>query len=205
MTGTADVLAAARHMLGAAVPEEFLADWPASCQPSRRPAPHALPVLAFLPACTAEGQAADLVRHIKEAAIQWAWRQTYAAGQADPAFLVRYGWAELIGRNGPVASDSLACGVLLLGPDTLYPRHSHEAEEIYLPLAGAAWWQRGVEPWQRRPPGTPIHHPSGVPHAMRTEAHALLALYLWRGPGLEGKSRLEATAPAASSADRRAS
>jgi hypothetical protein len=91
--------------------------------------------------------------------------------------------------NGPRYSDRLASGFLLLGPDTLYPRHRHAAEEIYLPLVGAAEWQQGDTVWRRHPAGTVIHHRSEEPHAMRTGAEPLLALYLWRG-NLEQKSRL---------------
>jgi hypothetical protein len=46
------------------------------------------------------------------------------------------GFSEWIGHRGAFASDAIACGVLLLGPDTEYPDHSHEAEELYFPLAG---------------------------------------------------------------------
>jgi hypothetical protein len=106
-------------------------------------------------------------------------------------FLQRYGWSELIGLRGPVASERLAAGFLLLGPLTEYARHRHAAEEIYLPLAGTALWQRGDAAWRRRAPGRPIHHPSWMPHAMRTEAQPLLALYLWRRGDLAQRSRFD--------------
>ena len=35
-------------------------------------------------------------------------------------------------------STTIAAGFLLLGPHTHYPRHSHAAEELYIPLAGTA-------------------------------------------------------------------
>ncbi len=87
-------------------------------------------------------------------------------------------------------SKTLACGFLLLGPRTFYPRHRHEAEEIYLPLSGTAEWQQGDAIWREHPPGTIIHHSSEEPHAMRTHAQPLLALYLWRSANLKQKARL---------------
>jgi quercetin dioxygenase-like cupin family protein len=79
-----------------------------------------------------------------------------------------------------------------LGPATVYPRHRHEAEEIYLPLSGTASWQQGDETWRERPPGTLIHHAGDEPHAMRTGDGPLLALYLWRSSDLTQKARLDA-------------
>ena len=42
------------------------------------------------------------------------WRQTYGAGRLWRDFLAGYGWSEFIGTRGPVASDRIAVGVLLL-------------------------------------------------------------------------------------------
>ena len=92
----------------------------------------------------------------------------------------------------PIACDGIACGFLILGPATHYPRHRHEAEEIYLPLSGTAAWQQGDAIWREQPPGTLIHHVSNEPHAMRTGAGPLLALYLWRSANLTQKARLDA-------------
>ena len=47
--------------------------------------------------------------------------------------LDNYGWSEWIGERGAFVSGKIACGVLLLGPDTEYPAHSHEAEEALSP------------------------------------------------------------------------
>jgi quercetin dioxygenase-like cupin family protein len=88
-------------------------------------------------------------------------------------------------------SGAVACGVLLLGPGTEYPAHSHEAEELYFPLAGRAWWRSGELDWRLRPPGTSIHHPSWMVHAVRTEREPLLAAYVWRAGDLSAKSHIE--------------
>jgi hypothetical protein len=87
-------------------------------------------------------------------------------------------------------SERVACGVLLLGPDTEYPDHSHEAEELYLPLAGHAFWRSGPSDWRLRPPGEWIHHSSWTAHAMRTSQEPLLPAYRWRAGDLTAKSRI---------------
>jgi hypothetical protein len=168
----------------------FLADWP-SIPRSRPVAPTALPVLRYLatiadaPACVAPVLVAGVLR----IAAVLAWRQTYSLQELGAEFLDNYGYTEILGSCGPHCSDRLAAGLLLLGPDTLYPRHRHRAEEIYLPLSGQAEWQQGDALWRSHRPGTVIHHRSEEPHAMRTRTEPLLALYLWRGD-LAQKSRL---------------
>ena len=131
-----------------------------------------------------------LVAALNRAAALLAWRQTYTRAQVGAAFLDNYGWTELIGLRGPVPGTTFACGFLLLGPRTHYPKHSHEAEELYIPLAGTAEWLQGDGRWRRHAPLTLIQHHSHEPHAMRTAAEPLLALYLWRSANLEQKAQL---------------
>lgn len=169
----------------AEVPEaaRFLADWPEAVV-SRRVEPGQLPVCRWLGAMAGDGVMAELRR----AAPGLAWRQTYGAGDFGEDFLAGYGWSEFIGLRGPVASERVACGVLLLGPQVTYPAHAHQAEEVYLPIHGVAEWQRGEADFAPVPVGRAIHHPSWMPHAMRTGAEPLAALYLWRGGDLAAKS-----------------
>jgi histidine ammonia-lyase len=173
----------------------FLEDWPDTYH-RRAIAASSLPVLRWLPRIAGDGAAfaADLVAAFCDAAPALAWRQTYTAKDLDAAFLDNYGWTETLGGTGPLASERLACGFLLLGPSTHYPRHRHEAEEFYLPLSGTAAWQQGDAVWRERAPGTAIHHAADEPHAMRTGTDPLLALYLWRGARLDRKARLDGTA-----------
>jgi hypothetical protein len=178
--------------LRAAALGPVLTDWPLANE--RRPvAASALPVLRWLPEVKAHAPALtlELVNELSRAATMMAWRQTYTATEIGAAFLENYGYSEIVGLSGPLASERLACGFLLLGPETHYPRHRHEAEEVYIPLAGTASWQQGDGRWRERLPGTVIHHASHEPHAMRTGARALLALYLWRSANLHQKSQLD--------------
>jgi Dimethlysulfonioproprionate lyase len=170
----------------------FLADWPVAAA-RRVVAPSTLSVLRCLPEAKAAAPAAclELVDQLCHDAPWMAWRQTYTTAEAGAAFLENYGYSEIIGLSGALASERIACGFLLLGPATFYPRHRHEAEEVYIPLAGTASWQGGDGLWRERSPGTVIHHASDEPHAMRTGSHALLALYLWRSANLHQESHFE--------------
>jgi hypothetical protein len=191
----AGILGRARAVIETArAPEaaRFLAAWPAGAAP-REVAPATLPVLRWLgPAVerAPPGPLGALAAAVAAASAALGWRQSYRAGDVPRGFLERYGWCELLGRAGPVECGLLAGGVLLLGPDTHYPEHQHQAEELYVPLSGAAGWQRGAGAFERRLPGEAIFHSSAEPHAMQTGAEPLLALYLWRGDGLGGQATL---------------
>jgi hypothetical protein len=195
MTTAVNIAARSKHLLESLrqpLLARFLAEWPQRLE--QRPVGGAdLPVLRWLPEIAGDGAAfgIELVAAVCQAARALAWRQTYTAKDIDSVFLDNYGWCEIFGGNGPLASERIACGFLLLGPSTLYPRHRHAAEEVYLPLSGTASWQQGDAIWRERPPGTPVHHASNEPHAMRTGTRPLLALYLWLGADLAQKAHLD--------------
>ena len=193
-----ELLRAVRAQLaGMHAPElaRFLDDWPrwacAAAAPGR-PSARPLPVLRFLAATIARTRRLDprLAVALTRAAPALRWPQTYSIAEVSAEFLANYAWAEFVGPGAPVRCAHLSSGLLLLGPGVHYPGHHHPAEEIYVPLAGTAEWQRGCEPWTRRPPGTIVLHPSDAIHAMRTGQEPMLALYLWRGGGLDRSARL---------------
>ncbi|HEY1315150.1 MAG TPA: dimethylsulfonioproprionate lyase family protein [Steroidobacteraceae bacterium] len=170
----------------------FLAEWPES-RAIRMQAAADLPVLRWLDAVCRDAAAfgIELLSALCRAAPQLAWRQTYAEKDIGRAFLDNYGWCAIISGDGPLASERIACGFLLLGPQVHYPSHRHPAEEMYLILSGTAAWQRGAGAWTDRAPGALIHHAGDEPHAMRTSASPLLALYLWRGAHIARAAALD--------------
>ncbi len=197
----ARLLAAARAYLRALPAPELaaaLAGWPAGGSPAAR-APCSLPVLRHLPGSVAASPGATraLAVAIAAAAPHLHWRQSYARGEVDAAFLDNYGWCELVGAGGLLPSATLAAGILVLGPSTHYPSHAHAAAELYVPVSGTAEWQQGDGGWQHRHPGTLIRHAGGERHAMRTGEQALVALYLWHGTGLAEPARLTTAAAGA--------
>lgn len=171
----------------------FLTHWPSKPFRTRAVTPRSLPVVACLPkvAAATDKQTAAVIKTLVAAAKHLFWGQTYTQADFGRDFLQNYGWTELIGLRGPIANSVIACGFLLLGPDTLYPLHSHAAEEIYVPLSTPTFWTQSQDDWVARPRGEPIYHRSGLAHGMRTESTPLLALYLWRGGDLAQKSHIE--------------
>jgi mannose-6-phosphate isomerase-like protein (cupin superfamily) len=196
MAGAADVVAAARRLLaGLKSPllADFLTHWPWGPSRSALEAPASLPGLRHLPAAAHRAPAfsAPFAGALASAAHALVWRRSYTPAQVGAQFWDNYGWTELVGLNGPVHCERLACGIMLLGPRVTYPLHHHEAEEMYVPLSGTADWKLGSHPWEAQAPGSVIHHPSNESHAMRTGEAALLALYLWRSDNLAQKSQLD--------------
>lgn len=173
----------------AKVPEAaaFLAYWP-EAGARRAVVAAGLPVCEWIPQLQPADALADVVVALQRVAVELSWRQTYGASDFGVDFLRGYGWSEFIGLRGPVPSETIACGVLLLAPGVSYPSHAHAAEEVYLPISGVAEWQKGVGDFAAVPVGQAIHHPSWTPHAMRTGDQPLAALYLWRGGDLAAKS-----------------
>lgn len=120
----------------------------------------------------------------------WLWATTADLGAhvwrrnprySDSAFLERYAYTELVGPHGLIPHAEVSFGLLALAPHTLYPAHAHPAVESYVVLLGIADWRAGAEPWTPRPPGSLVHHPSGIAHAMRTGGEPLVAAYFWTG------------------------
>lgn len=187
-----DRLYALLDALSSPVLREFLAHWPEE-PPARRIVEAAgQPVLGQLAKIADEAPefSAGLIRELCRLAPSLNWRQTYRSGEVSAAFLDNYAWSEFLGLTGPVPSRHLAVGLLLLGPDTDYPQHRHEAQEIYVPLSGTAWWWKESADWCEQPPGAVIHHRHHEAHAMRTGASPLLAAYLWQATDLGQKARL---------------
>ncbi len=185
---------AQRWLIGLNEPlvSEFTTDWPDGSA-LREVLPGQVPVvrhLGLMPAL-APSSIAPLVQHLVMQSNHLEWRRSYQPPAVSTQFMENYGWTEWVGLKGPLPSLHLACGVLLLGPETDYPWHRHAAEEIYLPLAGRGLWRQGDEPWQERLPGAVIHHRSWERHAMRTSKEPMLALYLWRAADLRQGSTLD--------------
>ena len=170
----------------------FLADWPSKPFKTRIVSQRKLPVLSYLPELVLEENAKtnNIVKMLETLSEHLSWGQTYSKEDFGATFLEKYGWAELIGLRGQIKSKDIACGFLLLGPDIEYPKHSHEAEEVYVPLSSQAQWVQGNDDWILRPSGIPIYHRSGLTHGMRTGNKPLLALYLWQGGNLAQKSHI---------------
>jgi len=158
--------------------------------------PHPLGCLRHLDraAALAPTAAKPLVQLLAAHRSELCWGQTYSASDFGKAFIDNYGWLELFGTRGHFANDEVAAGLLILGPDIVYPDHHHVAEEIYIPLTGGTEWRMDEGGFRKREAGEVVHHASNVNHAMRTGSEPLLALYIWRGGPLAQKSTITGTA-----------
>ncbi len=191
-----DLLEEVRSFLGA-IGDEAVRGFVAGIEwdmPERRLEARPLPCLAWLPAAQAiAGEAGQpLAALLAAAGDRFRWGQTYTVADVGPAFMARYGWLEVFGTRGHFVNDRIAGGLLLLGPETVYPDHHHQAEEVYVTLTGGAEWRMDGGPYSRRAAGEVVHHAQNVSHAMRTGAEPLLAFYLWRGGPLAARSTLAA-------------
>jgi hypothetical protein len=137
--------------------------------------------------------AEPLVRLLAQHRDELHWGQTYSEADFGQSFVDNYGWLEVFGTRGHFANADVAAGILVLGPDVVYPDHHHVAEEIYIPLTGGTEWRKGEGGFLTREAGEVIHHPCNVNHAMRTASEPLVAVYLWRGGPLAQKSNVTGT------------
>jgi quercetin dioxygenase-like cupin family protein len=111
---------------------------------------------------------------------QLPWHYHYAARANEPDLANRIAFAELIGPAAPLTAPACRIGFTLMAPDTFYPLHAHPAIELYLVISGHARWTT-PDTDRIAPPGDFVLHRSNEPHAMRSFAAPLLALYGWRG------------------------
>ena len=115
------------------------------------------------------------------------WLRSYGPEDFGQHFFDNYAHVELIGTRGHFASSEIAAGLVLYGPNVVYPDHWHVAEEIYIPLTGNGWWSRDGRQHEKRRAGDFIFHESNMKHAIRTDAEPMLALWVWRGGDLAQK------------------
>ncbi len=88
---------------------------------------------------------------------------------------------QMVGPDYGYFSDDLRFGAFLLAPNTIYPLHSHAAEEIYIPISGSGHWRLQESPCALKIPGSIVHCQSWLPHAIRSGKEPLLMLWAWFG------------------------
>ena len=117
------------------------------------------------------------------------WEQCYtsADGVVGNDMLSNYGYAEIIGKQGPFVSRGIRAGIAAYGPRLNYPPHRHQAEEIYAILAGSAVFSLGDDEPAIRRPGDVLYHAPHVAHGLRTTGEPLAIAYLWQNGDLREK------------------
>lgn len=155
-------------------------------QPNRRPQRQVKPacgLLSYAGVVASQGPLGPIASSFLalEPTLHWTQNPNYNDEKMGAGYMEGYAYANVIGPDGLVDLPGLLVGVLILGPNRTYPPHAHPAGEVYHVLSGHAEWQSGTEPWEKRRPGAFIPHPPMMPHATRTGAETLMALYCWTG------------------------
>ncbi len=119
------------------------------------------------------------------------WKQTYTADEVGADFLARYGYYELFGPTGHFHSTQLRGYIGYWGAGLNYDWHSHQAEELYLTLAGGAVFKTTGDEVFIGPDQTRMHS-SWESHAMVTTDQPILTFVLWRGAGMGDLPRMDA-------------
>lgn len=119
-------------------------------------------------------------RTILQTPLPWAPPQT----SADPKYVAHStpkSHVELLGPEGLVRSDKVRLGLYGYIPQAEYGIRTHPAEEVFIMMAGHAWWKRGDAPYALHGPGERSYHPSMLPHATRTTDTSFMSAYVWCG------------------------
>ena len=141
-------------------------------------------------AANAESPARELLELFARHKEHLYWEQSYKKedGYVPDAMLANYGFAEILGSRGPFVSHRIRSGIGIYGPGVHYPRHWHEAEEIYLPLSGSAQFTIDGQSAERGP-GEVVFVASNTPHGFVVgEERAMVLFYLWQAGDLRQTS-----------------
>jgi dimethylpropiothetin dethiomethylase len=143
--------------------------------------PAAKPVTAHLARALDLGQRAAvdaMARSLGRVAPALTWEYGYE--KVPRALAQKYAYCEVAGPRGPVRTERLVLGFVLLAPRTTYPQHSHaEIEESYISIAGA-WSENDTAV---HAPGSLILNRPAHEHRITTaDLDPCLLAYAWIGP-----------------------
>ena len=139
-----------------------------------------LPVVDWLGRALDRGRqtpTASLVDTIDRVQHQLAWR--YGYDRVPRSLQGKYAFAELMGPKGPVVSERLILGLVLLTPGCTYPSHAHDGiTESYICLSGTLS-ENDVGVYA---PGSLLYNPPNHRHRLTTGDHEpVLLAYAWSG------------------------
>ncbi|MBF0528938.1 MAG: cupin domain-containing protein [Deltaproteobacteria bacterium] len=113
--------------------------------------------------------------------LRWMQCPNYTPENTSRLFIDNYAYCELIGRDGLCWGQTMSMGLMLLGPDTYYPPHSHPSSECLYTICGRGTWHLAGGPTISLPPGAIISIPNGENHAFWSMDTPLLAVYICEG------------------------
>ncbi len=127
-----------------------------------------------------EADAHPICKVIAKTPLQWAPPQTSNDAQYVAHSLPKV-HVELVGPEGLAKSSTVRLGLYGILPNSEYGIRTHPAEEVFIMLAGQAYWKHGNEPYLIHGPGERSYHPSMMAHATQTAEKAFLSVYVWYG------------------------
>lgn len=139
------------------------------------------PILETLLGLRASGTSASLVDAFKAAAPELRWNATYTAADVGEEFLEKYGWVDVIGPYGPFVWSGCRLMIGYWAEGLQYPRHWHEAEEVYAPLFGSAEFSGESYGKRIASVGDTVLHAPNEEHSAIMQDGGLLALAIWKG------------------------
>ena len=98
-----------------------------------------------------------------EPSLRWIRSEHYRDSLGDD-YMNNYCYTNILGFEALIPHDRVVATFFVIGPGRHYPRHHHEAEEIYYPFGGDTLWGQDDAPPRPRPPGTPVHNTPWLPH-----------------------------------------
>ena len=151
-----------------------------SFTPERLPVCDALGPALHL-ASTGPAPIPELATALRDLSPRLQWKRRNSSSSDGASFHDGHANALVAGPGGLEKRDDVWVGISLLAPHVRYPDHRHQPEEVYVSLAGGAWWNENMD-WTTPGPGGLIYNEPNVLHAMRTEEQPLLAIWcLWVG------------------------
>ncbi|NOD34852.1 MULTISPECIES: dimethylsulfonioproprionate lyase family protein [unclassified Ruegeria] len=186
------VLEAARHVHQAHPDLSAFGAWPSDLSVAMSEPSH-VPAADLVRDCDFRGSdlTQPLIDAVKATTHLAHWKQTYTEEEVGADFLSRYGYYELFGPTGHFHSTQLRGYIGYWGAGLIYDWHSHQAEEIYLTLAGGAVFKVESDAAFVGPNQTRLHS-SWQSHAMVTTDQPILTFVLWRGEGMGDLPRMDA-------------
>ncbi|WP_164661914.1 dimethylsulfonioproprionate lyase family protein [Tropicibacter sp. Alg240-R139] len=186
------VLEAARQLHNLHPDLNGFAPWPDDLTPSGLQ-PRAVPATDLVANLALPGtpQTDALVQAVKAATHLASWKRTYTEEEVGTDFRNRYGYFELFGPTGHFHSTQLRGYIGYWGERLSYDWHSHEAEELYLSIAGEATFYADEDEASFQA-GQTRAHTSWQSHAMVTNGHPILTFVLWRGAGMADLPKMDA-------------
>lgn len=98
-------------------------------------------------------------------------------------YMENYCYTNLLGYDALIPHNRIIAAFFIIGPGRHYPRHHHEAEEIYFPFGGDTLWSQDDKPATLRPAGDPIHNTPWLVHEITTQTTPLFTFCFWISPG----------------------